>query len=181
MLEETDGRCELYNGKLREKPSLSVGHNRVMRRLWSRLIAQLPEDDFDVLLNGGHTGLPNGDAYIPDVAVVPIALIRAFDSPRRFELYRSPLPLVVEVWSPSTGNYDVDAKLPGYQRRGDAEIWRIHPFERTLMAWRRQPDGRYSESRYTTGVVRPVALPGVAIDLDDLLDERGMAPGSAPS
>jgi Uma2 family endonuclease len=43
------------------------------------------------------------------------------------ELYVEPLPLVVEVWSPSTGQYDVDEKLPEYQRRGDLEIWRFHP------------------------------------------------------
>lgn len=86
------------------------------------------------------------------------------------EVYEGPLPLVVEVWSPSTGEYDVDTKLPEYQRRGDLEIWRLHPFDRTLIAWRRQPDGSYSESQYTGGTVRPVALPGVAIDLDTLFD-----------
>lgn len=65
---------------------------------------------------------------------------------------------------------DVDSKLPEYQRRGDREIWRLHPFDRNLIAWRRQPDGSYSESHYTGGSVQPVALPGVTIDLDALFD-----------
>jgi len=77
---------------------------------------------------------------------------------------------VVEVWSPSTGDYDVDAKLPEYHRRGDQEIWRIHPYERMLTAWRRQPDGSYTETVYTGGVVHPLAFPVVAIDLDTLFD-----------
>jgi Uma2 family endonuclease len=77
---------------------------------------------------------------------------------------------VVEVWSPSTGDYDVDAKLPVYQQRGDLEIWRIHPYERTLTAWRRQPNGSYQETIHREGVVKPAALPGVAIDLGPLFD-----------
>ena len=76
----------------------------------------------------------------------------------------------LEVWSPSTGEYDVNAKVPEYQRRGDLEIWRIHPFDRTLIAWRRQPDGSYIESHYAGGTVKPVALPDVTIDLDTLFD-----------
>jgi Uma2 family endonuclease len=81
-----------------------------------------------------------------------------------------PLPLVVEVWSPSTGGYDVDAKLPIYQQRGDLEIWRIHPFERTVTAWRRQANGSYTETIYREGILAPVALPGVSITLDELFD-----------
>ena len=61
-----------------------------------------------------------------------------------------------------------DEKLPEYQRRGDLEIWRIHPYDRTLIAWRRRPDGSYAQTTFTGGVVHPVALPGVAIDLDAL-------------
>src|SRR3712207_8267863 len=49
--------------------------------------------------------------------------------------------------------------------RGDLEIWRIHPYERTLTAWRRQPDGSYGEAVHTLGIIHPVALPNVAIDL----------------
>ena len=77
---------------------------------------------------------------------------------------------VVEVWSPSTGTFDVDTKLPEYQRRGDLEIWRIHPYDRILTAWRRQADGSYTESIYREGTIQPVALPGVVIDLDTLFD-----------
>ena len=86
------------------------------------------------------------------------------------EVYDQPLPLVVEVWSRSTGDYDVEEKLAVYQQRGDLEIWRIHPYERTLTAWRRQPDGSYDETIHREGVVSPTALPGVEIDLAALFD-----------
>ena len=102
--------------------------------------------------------------------VIPTALMRArwAEAPTAVEAYEAPLPLVVEVWSPSTEEYDVDSKLPEYQRRGDLEIWRIHPHEKTLIAWQRQADGSYRESFVKGGSVRPVALPGVSIDLDAL-------------
>jgi Uma2 family endonuclease len=86
-------------------------------------------------------------------------------------IFSGPLPLVVEVWSSSTGDYDVDTKLPVYQERGDLEIWRIHPYARTLTSWQRQPDGSYQETIHRGGIVTPVALPGVAIDLETLFQD----------
>ena len=78
------------------------------------------------------------------------------------------MPLVVEVWSPSTGDYDVEEKLPEYQRRGDLEIWRLHPYDKTLIRWVQQPDGSYADSLLRGGSVQPAALPGVSIQLDSL-------------
>ena len=79
------------------------------------------------------------------------------------------MPLVVEVWSPSTGDYDVEVKLREYQQRGDAEIWRIHPYERTLTTWRLQPAGSYEQTVYSTGIIQLVALPGVEIEIGRLV------------
>ena len=59
----------------------------------------------------------------------------------------------------------MEEKLAVYQQRGDLEIWSIHPYERMLTAWRRLPDGSYEEAVFSEGVVNPVALPGVGIDL----------------
>ncbi|HEY3118391.1 MAG TPA: Uma2 family endonuclease, partial [Chloroflexota bacterium] len=106
--------------------------------------------------------------YIPDVLVIPMELVRPLLPLYVLETYSSPLPLVVEVWSPSTGAFDVATKVPEYQARGDLEIWRIHPFERTLTMWRRQPDSTYTEEQYKGGPLRPVALPGVEIDFEAL-------------
>lgn len=61
-------------------------------------------------------------------------------------------------------------RLPEYQRRGDLEIWFIHPYDRTLTSWHRQTDGSYRESLRRSGIVQPIALPGVSVDLDALFD-----------
>ncbi len=168
---EDPGQWELYCGYLRRKPAMTAEHNRVAWRLSFRLGQQLDSSRFEVRLGMGHVRRTSENYYIPDVFVVPVELVRPLRGLRDvLEAYDAPLPLVVEVWSPSTGDYDVDSKLPEYQRRGDLEIWRIHPYDRTLTAWRRQADASYTESHYTGGTVQPVALPGVAIDLDTLFD-----------
>jgi Uma2 family endonuclease len=108
--------------------------------------------------------------YFPDFFVLPIEQWNAFQGQGDllFHSYRAPLPLVVEIWSPSTGSYDVNEKIPEYIERGDQEIWRLHPYERTVKAWRRRPDGEYDVVEFTGGIVELHALPGVRVDLDKL-------------
>jgi len=168
---EEPGQWELVCGNLRRKPNMTAEHNHVASKLFLRIGQQLDESRFEARLSLGHVRRTAGNYYIPDVFVVPIDLVRPLRGLGSvLEAYDAALPLVVEVWSPSTGDYDIDEKLPEYQRRGDLEIWRIHPFDRTLTAWRRATDGGYTETLYTGGTVQPVGLPGVTIDLDRLFD-----------
>jgi Uma2 family endonuclease len=170
-LEDPSGHWELHCGELRQKPAMTVEHNYLTMRLVKLLMQQLDDREFDVRSNIGHVRRSAENYYIPDVYVIPMELIRPLRHRSDvLEAYAVPLPLVVEIWSPSTGGYDVDTKLPEYQRRGDLEIWRIHPYDRTLTTWQCQPDGTYTETLHTGGTVHPVALPGVTIDLDILFD-----------
>ena len=89
----------------------------------------------------------------------------------QLEIHSGPLPLVVEVWSPSTGGIDQREKLPQYKQRGDLEVWLLHRRRRTLTAWVRGDDGQYTETVYTGGIVRPAHLPNVVIDLDALFGD----------
>ena len=168
-LEDFEGQWELHCGKLVQKPGMSYEHGHLTTRLFGLLLSQLDDHEFTVRSNHARART-SGSYYIPDVCVVPMELVGPHRGERGLEFYDSSLPLVVEVWSPSTGDYDVNEKLREYQRRGDSEIWLIHPYDRTLTAWRRQPDGSYVESLFTSGVVEPVALPNVTIDLDRFFD-----------
>lgn len=162
-----DGAWELHNGVLLEKPGLSWDHGRIIHRLARQLLPQLDEEH-EVRFNEGRVRKPNDTIFIPDLLVVPGAYGWDFAGRPILAIFSGPLPLVVEVWSPSTGTYDVDTKVPIYQQRGDQEIWRLHAFETTLRNWVRQPDGTYHESLHRDGIVPLSALPGVAIDLDRL-------------
>ena len=170
-LEEVDRQWELHRGRLREKPPMRWEHLDVSSYLGHLLQFQLNRKEFRVFVEGGRLRRTAKNYYIPDVSVVPVELGESLRGrPGQLAFFNEPLPLVVEVWSQSTGDYDVNDKIPEYRRRGDREIWRLHPYERTLTAWRRQPDGSYAETQYRGGVVRVEALPNVTIDLDQLFD-----------
>jgi Uma2 family endonuclease len=167
MLEESDRIWEVHRGKLREKPSMSESHNRVIWRLVDQLVPQIDRNRFELRFNMGRVRRTEQTYYVPDLYVIPIrGPVTIRNLPYRLEVFDHPLPLVVEGWSPSTGSYDVNEKLPEYMGRGDREIWRVHPFEFTLTAWRHQPDGNYFETVFRGGKMQPIALPGVIIDLD---------------
>ena len=171
-LAEPDRKWELRDGVLREKPGMTAAHNELAVTLDSMLLSQLDRAAYRVRIDAGRLQRPEATYFIPDVFVVPTAyVIRLIDQQDVLEVYGQPLPLVVEVWSRSTGEYDVEEKLAVYKQRGDLEIWRIHPYERTLTAWRRLSNGSYDETIHHEGVVSPTALPGVEIDLAALFDD----------
>jgi Uma2 family endonuclease len=141
-MEDPEGQWELVCGRLRSKPAMTTEHNEVARALDHLLDRQLDRREFAVDKDRTRLRIASGTFSVPDVCVIPRALIRAMrETPGRLEVYAEPMPLVVEVWSPSTGAYDVEEKLREYQWRGDLEIWRIHPYEKTLTSWQRRPDG----------------------------------------
>ena len=170
-LEDPEGQWELVCGRLRQKPLMTIEHEETARALLAHLVRQLDPQQFTVGQNSGRLRVPSGNYRVPDVCVIPRTMVRRLlAQPRTFEVYDDPVPLVVEVWSPSTGAYDVEEKLREYQQRGDVEIWLIHPYDRTLTAWRRLADGTYERQIYSGGRVDPASLPGVSIDLDFLFE-----------
>lgn len=163
------GVVELVRGRLRERPGMSVEHGDIMVLLTAMLHNQLDRREFKVRVQHARLRLSSQTYYIPDLAVVPTSLEHTLRvRPGTLDAYPEPLPLVIEIWSPSTGDYDINEKLRDYQRRSDLEIWRIHPYDRTLTAWRRQSNGEYAETVYLDRVVYPEFLAGVAIDLETL-------------
>ncbi len=167
-LEDADAGWELVCGQLRQKPPMTIEHDNRARFLAAALFAQLDPRLFLVDQNSAKLRTTAGNYYVPDLCVIPVELAVQIERlrPHQLGVFDEPLPLVVEVWSPSTGGYDITAKLPAYRERGDAEIWFLHPAERWLRGWRRQPDGSYTETRYWgNAVVAPASLPGVQITL----------------
>ena len=170
-LEDPGGKWELACGQLRSKPAMTTEHSAVVSELDHQLQPQVDWDVHVIRSNSSRLRISTGSYYVPDLCVLPRALERRLRAhPGTFEVYDDPLPLVVEVWSASTGNYDVEEKLREYQRRGDLEIWRLHPYDRTLTAWRRRPDGEYEQTIHRTGTVHLAALPDVVIDVERLFN-----------
>jgi Uma2 family endonuclease len=172
-LEDPDGQWELDCGQLRRKPAMTLEHDATAALLSMLLAQRLDVRSSLVFTNAPRLRIDTGAFYLPDHCVVPVVLAKNVRAarPRQLGVLEEPLPLVVEVWSPSTGDYDRNTKIPAYQRRGDAEIWFLHPYARWLRAWRHQPDGSYTETRYRgAAVIVPAMLPGVQIALAVLFE-----------
>jgi Uma2 family endonuclease len=166
-----ENKWELYEGIPRAKPGMSAEYNEAMTYLLVSLANQLDRRAYRVRSNSAHVQRSTKSYYIPDVFVVSAdAVRRRLGQPDRLEMFDLPLLLVIELWSKSTGRYDANTKIPEYRERGDLEIWRLHPYERTLTIWRRQEDGTYEDAEYQGGKISPAFLPNVAIDLDVLFD-----------
>jgi Uma2 family endonuclease len=170
-LANPDRKLEMHRGRIREKPPVSFDHADSASQLGFQLHVQLDRSRYRVHIDGARLRRPGGNYFIPDVAVIPLELAQPLRGrPDRLAVYDAPLPLVVEVWSRSTGDYDVNDIIPEYMARGDAEIWRFQPYVRTLTVWTLQADGTYAQVEYLGGTIRCAALPGVEIDLDALFE-----------
>jgi Uma2 family endonuclease len=157
---------ELYRGQLREKPAMSVQHGDVMDDLLGQLYSQIDARNYRIRVQHARLRVSSATYFIPDIAIVPHAMTEFLRQQRpSLDAYSEPLPLVIEIWSPSTGTYDVTEKLAAYQERGDHEIWSVHPYARTLTSWVRQPDGAYEEVVRHSGLVAPSGVAGVTIDI----------------
>ena len=133
ILSGVEGSWELHDGRLVEKPAMTFRHGQIPMLLGHFLLSQLDRAQFQVV-SELRVRRSSATVFVPDLMVVPAAYSEEIRDRPVLAIFSDPLPLVVEVWSPSTGDYDVDAKLPVYQQRGDLEIWLIHPYERTLTA-----------------------------------------------
>ncbi|MBI2760906.1 MAG: Uma2 family endonuclease [Chloroflexi bacterium] len=172
-LEDPDSNWELHRGELRSKTGMTAEHGDLSAELGFMIRGQIDRQDYRVRINHGRIRRSARRFYIPDVMVMPATVEQAQRGrPHRAEVYSEPIPFVAEVWSPSTGAVDAKEKLPEYRRRGDLEIWFLHPYNRTLTTWVRQSDGTYTESTYTGGVVRISSLPNVTVDLDALFADQ---------
>ena len=159
-------RVELVRGRPREQPAAAFSPTQRWFEPGIMPERQLDRDGFVVGVNGGRLRRSTTNVAIPDVFVTPTAVTRPLRTwSDGLALDEEPLPLVVEVRSPSTGN--VDEKFTEYRARGDLEIYRLHLSERTPTAWRRRPDGGEDGTPHREGIIRPASPPGVATDLGD--------------
>jgi hypothetical protein len=170
VLSGAEGAWELHDGYLVEKPALSGPRGTVVTGLARQLLPQLDPAAYETRINDGRVRAGVDTILIPDVLIVPTADSASFGGGPGLVIHARPVPLVVEVWAPPTEGHDVDARIPRYQQRGDLEIWRIHPTERTLTTWVRQPDGTYQETIYQSGMALPTALRGALLRREQRFD-----------
>jgi Uma2 family endonuclease len=171
-LEDGDEQWEYVCGHVRKKPPMTQEHESVGWWLAVTIQNQLDREHFEARFNSGRTRRPGSTWLVPDVVVIPVAYFDKTRGTGRLEVYDDPFPFVAEVWSKSTADYDIETKFQEYRKRGDLEIWRLHPYERSVMAWRRQSDGSYDETRYSLddGEAPVLSLPRVVVKFAEIFE-----------
>ena len=166
---EDEGCWELIDGKLREKPGASAIHNDIVSEVAFALGRQLSREDYVIRGNSGRLRIADHTFLVPDTFVIERPRVRPVD-PYELESYAAPAALVVEVWSPPTDSYDDERKVAIYEARQDREIWLVYPDERSIVVRAPHADGVYHQSRVSSGVLLPGALPGVRVDVEALFN-----------
>ena len=96
-LEDSDTTWEYVCGQLREKPSMTQEHNDVAFQLAFLIASQLDRSRFQVRSNAGRLKTAAGNAFVPDVLVLPIGMTATQHGTRELETYDQPVPFVAET------------------------------------------------------------------------------------
>src|SRR5262245_39886970 len=108
VLSGVEGLWELHDVRLVEKPGMTREHMAIAAKLGVLFRNKLDFEEYRVFFEG-RVRRPTATIFMPDVFVVPTSYGQPFRGrPGTLAIFSSPLPLVVEVWSDSTGDYDVD-------------------------------------------------------------------------
>jgi Uma2 family endonuclease len=158
-----DQDYEIIDGVLYVSPRARPRHQRIVNRLAHLLTEQ--EDlgrgtvvpDADLIVDERHT-------YVsPDIMFFSGDRFQAVDPD---EMIRLIPDLVVEVLSPSTGEYDQTTKRETYARLGVRHYWTFDNARRTMTEHTLQDDGEYrARTVRAPEVFRPDLLPDLEINL----------------
>lgn len=166
-LPETSHLVELVDGRLivQEMPSLS--HQRVSRRLFTRIQAWNEQTRAGEVLYAPYpVRLGPGRVREPDVLVY-----RAEHASRLGEQYGGPPDFAAEVISASTRHTDLHEKLGDYARGGVDEYWIVDPVGHWIETHTRAGDHYQPGGRFTPGQrVASRVLAGFTLAVADLFD-----------
>mgnify|MGYP000938292140 FL=1 len=169
LLWRFEERVELLKGKLFKMSAPSIDHQRVSRKLSTKIDNYLEgkrceifSAPFDVVLKN-----PNGEdntVLQPDLCVVcdPEKLA---DGKR---CYGAP-DWVLEIVSPSNVEKELSKKMHIYEEAGVAEYWVLRPEEKELDIFVLQDNGYIGlKPRFAGEVVSPQKFPDLQINLSEI-------------
>ena len=169
LLWKFEERVELLKGKLFKMSAPSINHQRVSRKLSTKIDNYLEgkrcevfSAPFDVVLKN-----PNGEdntVLQPDLCVVcdPEKLA---DGKR---CYGAP-DWVLEIVSPSNVEKELSKKMHIYEEAGVAEYWVLRPEEKELDIFVLQDNGYIGlKPRFAGEVVSPQKFPDLQINLNEI-------------
>ena len=166
LIPDDENRYEVLGGELLVSPSLSEKHQRVVGRLYSRILTSLDTGSIGLAYVAPFdVHLDDYDVLQPDIVVV-LREHAAIIQPNG--LFGAP-DLVVEVVSPTSIGIDRIRKAATYAKHGVAEYWIVDPAEETVLA-QELVDGRYRALPDRDGTVTSLLLPDLTVDIRALFE-----------
>jgi Uma2 family endonuclease len=155
---------EIVDGELFTMPPGTKNHNAVIRALQKCFDRQLPPE-FDLVYLTGFLLKRSPLRYrIPDLAVVRVDEWRN-DLRNTSDPYSRIVPrLVIEVISPANRKGDRARLVQNYAEFGVPEVLLFYPGTRVLEFYQ----GTVLEKSIDTGIVSPVTMPEISIDLEEI-------------
>ena len=154
-----EDRVELIEGVLTQMSPKGARHERAISLLVRQLVRDL-DPAFELRVQSALTLAPSGSEPEPDLALVP---------PEAREPYHpATAALVIEVAHSSLA-YDRLTKLRIFAAAMIPEYWIVNLVD-SVAEVHRDPDGKTYGNRWTvsSGVLSPLAVPAVQVDLDSL-------------
>ena len=161
-----DERYELLNGNLMMVPAPNRKHQKVLGRLYLKLVNFVEEHGLgEVYVAPFDVVLSDTDVVQPDVLFIS----RAREHTVTDENVRGAPDLVIEILSPSTAERDLGYKHELYSRHGALEYWIVDPMAETI-AVHQQGDERLelTETFGRRDTLRSGVLEGLHLKLDDI-------------
>jgi Uma2 family endonuclease len=167
---------EIVHGESRIMPPAIKKHIYLVRQLAKVLERQLDESEYEVHSQGAGLGIERVPLTyrIPDLTVFRAEAIRE-DRARtaQNDPYVWAVPdLIVECLSPSNRKGSIQELLADYARIAAPEVWLIDPKAPQFTSYRFESGALKQRLATESGLVKPLLLPNVAVDLAELGDIR---------
>jgi Uma2 family endonuclease len=158
-LEESPGKQELLDGELISWAPAKMNHVEIAQRIYD-LLKSIPHG-YRVWIESGYR-LRRG-WLVPDVS-----LTRPDHSVAEGWMQGSPA-IAIEVVSPTNRPAYIDKKTAVYLEEGAAEVWVVHPENRSMSVFRKGSWERATEI-YTCGLLH------LSVDLRTIISEESGSP-----
>ena len=168
---------EIVNGESRIMPPPNKKHADLIAKLLTVLVRQLDDYEYQVLSQGAGLGIER----VPLTYRIPDLMVFRAEARRRDRaeagqndpyIWTAP-ELVVECLSPSNRKGSIQELLADYVRIGVPEVWLLDPKPPQFTSYRYESGALKQWLAAEGGLVTPILLPNVTVDLAQLWEAFG--------
>jgi len=170
-----DKKYEIIDGTLYAMtPAPSVRHQRVLRKLFTRIANYLTDKFCEVFCSPLDVLLPEGNEETGDVkTVVQPGILVVCDRLKLAEKHCTGAPdFIIEIVSPSAPSIDYVKKLNLYEKHKVKEYWIVNYVHKEIMVYKLQENGEYDKPEiYKDREITASIFKDLTINLQDIFED----------